>query len=186
MGLMQGLVPGFFAAVLVQPFVFLCRVSLDVLLSWLGGATQVAEGYVRFLKQMPMLSFYVIVVAAAFVLVLGVPSFVTLKRLNKLSWWSVSGVGFLAAAVPSAIYAWPLWVSPGFSAGGNWYGTYVEFVKNGVPTLFGWLSYVEGTFWFGVQGLFGATAFYWAWLKSHEPQQGVPADRPRPAGSAGG
>ena len=169
---MRGIVAGFFAAVLVQPLVFFLRLSLSTFFSWIGGATHVAEAYVRTMGQFPLMGFYVVVVAAAFVLVLGIPAFVALKRLNRLSWSSIACAGFLAAAIPIAIYSWPLWTSnPGSSFGGNWYGTYVEFERHGVTTVFGWLNYLENVVWFGIQGLAGAMVFYWAWLKTHESSE---------------
>jgi hypothetical protein len=83
----------------------------------------------------------------------------------------------LSAAIPYALFAFPLWTdSSGFGYGENWHGTYREFIVDGVYTIYGWLNYLEEIVWFGIQGWSGAAAFYFVWLRMHEPQQGAPAD----------
>jgi len=157
------------AAVLVQPVAFALLKAVLMVISLLGGATMSEGALPRLLQQLVLISFYVIVVAAAFVAVLGVPLFLALKRMGRLGWRSVLAAGFLAAAIPLALFSFPLWRdSPGFSYGANWHGTYVRFIENGVYTIYGWFNYVEDIVQFGVQGLAGAAVFYYVWLKVHE------------------
>lgn len=76
-------------------------------------------------------------------------------------------IGFIAAALPLAIYSWPEY--PGSSSGGNWYGTPVHFVVDGQKTLYGWLSYAQNVLFFGVHGLAGGLAFFFVWRRWSEP-----------------
>ena len=174
---MKAIIAASIAAVLVQPVVFAFPAAVSIVIGLLEGAITTARD-LRGLWSLASLSVYVLVVAAIFVAFLGIPLFLGLRRINKLSWRSILSAGFLAAAVPYAIIAFPLWqdYSSGSSFGGNWYGKDVEFIANGVYTIYGWLSYVEGTIGFGINGLAGADVFYLVWLRLHEPQKTLPAD----------
>lgn len=44
------------------------------------------------------------IVSGGFVLLLGVPAYLILRRFNAITWWSTVGTGFLLAAVPAAIF----------------------------------------------------------------------------------
>ena len=165
------------AAVLVQPLVFALVTTALLTISLLGGATMNDGDLPMLFLQLGPLSIYVVVVGAAFVVVVGIPLFLVLKRMGKLGWRSILSTGFLAAAIPFAVIALPmLRDSSGFSYGANWHGTYVQFVQNGVYTMYGWLNYLEEIVRFGIHGLAGAAAFYLVWLRLHDPHQGVSAD----------
>ncbi len=171
------------AAVLVQPLVFALITAALLTISLLGGAMMNNGDLPRLFLQLGPISIYVDVVATAFVVVVGIPLFLVLKRMGKLRWRSILSAGFLAAAIPFAVIGFPLLRdSSGFSYGANWHGTYVQFVENGVYTMYGWLNYLEEIVRFGIHGLAGAAAFYLVWLRLHEPQQGVPADDLAPLG----
>ncbi len=184
---MKAIGGAFLAAVLIQPVVFALLTGVLLVISLLGGATTQSGDLGRVASQLLPIGAYVVVVAAAFVALLGIPLFTVLRRTRKLSWGSISVAGFLAAALPYTIFAFPLFRDhTGFSYGANWHGAYAQFVTNGVYTIYGWLNYIEEIIRFGIQGLAGGTMFYAVWLRLHEPQQGVPANRPRAARSAGG
>ncbi|MDB5987788.1 MAG: hypothetical protein JWR16_2841 [Nevskia sp.] len=122
------------------------------------------------LQELLPVTVYVVVVSTVFVLVLGLPIFLVLKHLNKLSWRWLIAFGFSAAAIPLALVTFPLWPSPAnVSSGANWHGHYVDFVKNGIYTIYGWLNYVENVLWFGVHGVVGSAVFYYVWLKIVRP-----------------
>ena len=167
------LVGAILAAVLIQPLFGVLYTFLPML--GVGESLPV--------DQMLLYSFYVLVVAGFFVIVLGVPLFFLLKRFGKATRSSVSGLGLALAGIPTLVMGWPRRME-GYSSSGNWHGTYVNFYLDGLPTTFAWLSYVESIFWFGAHGLIGALLFYV--IYTHEPQQGVPADGPRAARSARG
>lgn len=172
---MSELIKAAVAAVLVQPLVLVVWIFLPAL----------AEGsHFSFtdIADVMALSGYVWLFATGFVLVLGIPLFLILRRLDCATWPLVSAAGFTAGAIPAAIYSWPLWSSSkGFSSGGNWHGKFVEFIKDGEHTIYGWFNYVESVLMFGVHGLVGAMVFFWVWRNFHEPQQGAPLDAPKAA-----
>ena len=145
------------AAIAIQPFVFILLFLLPMLV--LGADFPPAE----FIGT-PLFS---ALFAAPFVVVIGIPSLLLLRHFNRLSWLSLSSVGFIAAATPIAIYGWSEY--PGSSSAGNWYGTPIDFVIDGQKTFFGWLSYAQGVLLFGLHGLAGALAFYFAWRRSLGP-----------------
>ena len=138
------------AAVLVQPLVLAVRIAPYYFASSdpLYGAGAV------FLS--------VVVVAAAVVLMLGVPAFLVLRRFHREGWTSLAIAGFLLGALLAAVPSWPRY-QEGYSAGENWHGRYVDTYINGVPTTYAWLSYAENVFYFGIHGLVGAIAFYLVW-----------------------
>src|SRR3954447_10000190 len=47
-------------------------------------------------------------VSAAHVLILGIPAYVLLRKLNAIRWWSTTAVGFILAAIPLGVLTWPL------------------------------------------------------------------------------
>jgi hypothetical protein len=107
----------------------------------------------------------VTMVAAGFVLVIGIPSFLILRHLNRATAISLGTMGFLVAALPFAALGWPGNSFPGSSSGGGWHGSHVEFVVNGMVTGYGWLNYAEGTLIYGTHGLIGALAFLFVWRR---------------------
>src|SRR5512134_3425671 len=150
---MKAIVTASFAAILVQPPVFALVMTALLVISLLGGATTGDGDVQEMLVALAQMSIFVIVVAAIFVAVLGVPLFLVLKRVGGLNWRSILLAGFLAAAIPYALFAFPLWIdSSGFSYGENWHGTYREFIVDGVYTVYGWLNYLEEIVRFGIQG----------------------------------
>lgn len=143
------------AAVVIQPLFFLLLLAPDYLSS-----SQPLYGI-----QLALLG--VVVVAAAAVLVLGVPVFLLLRRYRRDSWVSLATAGFVLGALP-AIFSWPSHLE-GFSAGQNWHGKYVETYVNGVPTVYAWLTYGEGVLNFAAHGLIGALAYYSVWRWRERP-----------------
>jgi hypothetical protein len=142
------------AAILVQPPLAIAYMFVPALVA---GESMTPRDFLE-------LSFYVAVFAAAFVLILGVPIFFLLRHFGKAKRTTVSFAGFGAGAIPLAIYSWPRHME-GFSSGGNWHGAYVQFVEDGVHTIYGWLSYFEGVLWWGVHGFVGALVFYLIWAR---------------------
>lgn len=147
------------AAVAVQPLVLLLRLLPDYLSS-----PQPLYG-VGFVLMA------VVVVGAAVVLVLGVPSFLALRRFRREGWGSLAAVGAILGAVP-AVFSWPRPLE-GYSAGQNWHGKYVETYVNGVPTTYAWLTYGEGVVFFALHGLVGALVFYSVWRWGQRPDQSL-------------
>ncbi|GAB2524880.1 hypothetical protein GCM10027188_29790 [Lysobacter humi (ex Lee et al. 2017)] len=109
----------------------------------------------------------VVAVAAAMVLLFGIPIFLMLRRLNRLSWVWLGVAGVLLGGLPAAL-SWPRPLE-GYSAGHNWHGKYVETYVNGTPTLYAWLGYWEGVAYFSLHGLVGALVFYAVWRRGVRP-----------------
>src|SRR6185369_144767 len=105
------------AAVAVQPLVLLARIAPDYFAS-----AQPIHGIGFMLLA-------VVVVAAAVVLLLGIPTFLMLRKLHREGWVSLASAGLVLGALPVA-FSWPRHLE-GFSSGENWHGKYVETYVNG-------------------------------------------------------
>jgi hypothetical protein len=77
-----------------------------------------------------------------------------------------------------AILGWPLDPDSKSSFSTTWHGEFVDMVKDGVPTLYGWLSYLEGVTVTGVLGAISAATFWYVWVYFNR--------RPEPAGGLSG
>lgn len=116
----------------------------------------------------------VVAAAATVVLVLGVPTFLWLRHRRRDSWRSMGLAGALISGLPSAWF-WPCQI-PGFSSGGNWHGGhYVDTYVDGVPTVYAWLQYAEGTLVMTLHGLCSALVFYAVWRWLAQPSRRHPA-----------
>jgi hypothetical protein len=140
------------APIVIQPYAVVLWALLPPVLS----------GETVTLQDVSQISVYVVVFAATFVLVLGVPAFFLLRRFGRATWLPVGFAGFLSAGIPAAVFAWP---GHAGSWNGTWHGLYVDFVRDGVPTLYGWLNFAEGVGMFGSHGLVGGLAFLAVWRR---------------------
>ena len=157
------------AAIIVQPFVFFLLFFSPALL---------AGAHIP-LKQLFDIPLFAAVFAVPFVVALGIPAHLLLRRFNRLSWRSLGTFGFIVAALPVAIFGFSDY--SGYSSGGNWYGTPVEFVVNGQKTFYGWLSYAQGVLFFGLHGLAGALVFHFVWRRTLGPNISLKRTGLRPA-----
>ena len=143
------------AAIAIQPLIAIL---------WILGPSYLA-GLSVSAHSLGEVSGWVVLFAAAFVLILGLPAFLVLRRFDRVTARNLGAAGFLIASIPFAALGWPGYPHPGYSAGGNWHGRPVEFVVDGVTTVYGWLHYVEGVFIYGVHGLTGALVFLFVWRR---------------------
>lgn len=108
-----------------------------------------------------------LVVSMAAVLVIGAPAYLVLRGRPGLRWWGVWLAGFLLAAIPFGLLTFPhLTPNPGeFMAVEG-----VKLVVDGVPTLAGWIDYLESVVLFGACGTL-ASAVFWAvsWCGNKAP-----------------
>jgi hypothetical protein len=116
----------------------------------------------------------VVVVAAAAVLILGIPAFLMLRRFRGESWTSLTAAGFMLGAPPTALF-WPGRLH-GDSSRMNGHGRCVDLYVDGRPTTYARLSYRENAACFGIHGLAGAMAFCAVWRMLARP-----GSSPRPA-----
>ncbi|WP_158756449.1 hypothetical protein [Dyella sp. S184] len=94
-------------------------------------------------------------ISVAYVLVLGLPTYVLLRWRNAVRCWSTIASGFVLGAFPVAVLSWPLRFSGGASATIDGVPTLV----NGIPTFAGWLQYLELVAFMGACGVASAAAF---------------------------
>lgn len=117
-------------------------------------------------------SVMVLMVSTAFVVFLGVPAFLLLRWKQLVHWWSAIAGGFLLAALPMALFAWPMRYS---HLKGSAVINGVHTMIDGVPTVAGWLQYAVGIVMFGALGAIGGLCFWLVWR--HEAQQRTPGER---------
>lgn len=114
-------------------------------------------------ESMPSMLIAALILSALHFLFLGLPALLAIKWLSKLSLVSVVSVGFLTAIAPSAVKFWPM---PGAHSTGvvktKLFGMIVEKAINGVPTIWGWLIYLENLVLIGA--LFGIPSAVVFWF----------------------
>jgi hypothetical protein len=128
------------------------------------------DGNFTQLAQVGWFSLFSSIVAVPFVILVGIPASIWLRNSGRYRWKYFAAIGFIAAALPMVLFT--PGGDPGYSSGGNFYGTPVDYIVKGVPTIYGWLSYMQGVVQFGLHGLLGATAFY---IASKPPRAGTTA-----------
>lgn len=109
--------------------------------------------------------FYIsLLVSLAWVVALGLPAFFLLRFLRRERIATLLVAGFVSGGLPLAILRWPLDSGSQSSYSTTWHGESVDMVKSGVPTLYGWLSYLEGVAITGVLGAISAATFWYVWV----------------------
>lgn len=109
--------------------------------------------------------FWVTIVATPVIVIAGLPAFLLIRARHSPSVGGMAVLGGIIAAGLAAIVLWTLSPGSGFSSGENYYGTYRDMVIDGVPTLWGWISFVEDTLMFAVHGALGAVFFLLGWRR---------------------
>jgi hypothetical protein len=115
-------------------------------------------------------------VSLAWVVVLGLPAFFLLRFLRRERITTLLAAGFVIGGSPMAILGWPLRPGSRSSFSTTWHGQSVDMVKDGMPTLYGWLSYLEGVTVTGVLGAISAVTFWYVWVyfyRQPEPVGGL-------------
>lgn len=110
---------------------------------------------------------YAFAVALAHAVGLGLPLFLLLNWKGWANGLSSVLAGFVIGSVPVGIFTWP-YSGAGFSSSVSG----VAMIVDGVPTLAGWLRYLEGVGLFGGLGAAGGLGFWlvvkWAALPWHD------------------
>ena len=154
-----------FSSASVVPVILLC-VSL-VIADW------------QDIKQVLPVFYIPLLVSLAWVVVLGLPAFFLLRFLRRERITTLLMAGFVTGGLPLAILGWPLDPGSRSSFSTSWHGQLVDMVKDGVPTLYGWLSYLEGVAVTGVLGAISAATFWYVWVyfsRQSEPAGGLSGD----------
>lgn len=107
------------------------------------------------------------IVSLVHVILLGIPGLLLLSKMGQFTGWSISLLGFLAGCLPMGLWSWPLKSSLHGASDAHWDGErIVSSMVDGIPTLVGWISYVEGTMWMGAMGAVSGLVFWVVWNKS--------------------
>ena len=161
---MKAIFAGALGAIAIQPLLFVLWFLLPGML---------LSPYSPSVQWIVLLLLYALAVAVAVVFILGVPAFLALRRIDRANWRWVATAGLLIGAASVAVVTWPIGHRySGYTSGGNWFGHDVSFYVDGVPTLYGWLSYFQGVLIFGIHGLVGGLVFYYVWRRQsggHHP-----------------
>jgi hypothetical protein len=104
-------------------------------------------------------------IAAAHLIILGLPLFWALKRWGRLNFLSVALAGFLVGSGPVTAFYWPTRNSAGSSYSYTSGGKIVWTEIDGVPTLAAWLDTLKGAAFYGGFGAVGALVFWVIWQR---------------------
>jgi hypothetical protein len=95
---------------------------------------------------------------------LGIPGLLLLHRTRQFKAWTICGMGFFFGCLPTSIWSWPLKASLRGASESHWDGDkIVHSMVDGVPTLVGWIGYLEGVLSMGAFGAVSGAAFWLAW-----------------------
>jgi hypothetical protein len=93
--------------------------------------------------------------ALAHALLLGIPFYLILRSRMRTGLLVCCAGGFLVGALPFGVLSlFSMGLLSSASSGG------IPTVINGVPTLAGWIEYVQGVGWIGFSGLIGGLIFW--------------------------
>lgn len=96
-------------------------------------------------------------ISGGLVLLLGLPAYLIARKFQMVRRGPTLSVGFCLAAVPMAIFTWPLKHS-GSKTSASING--VQTMIDGIPTLAAWIVFAQGVLFLGVCGFLGALAFW--------------------------
>lgn len=144
------------AAILVQLPLFLAYMALPALLG--GASIRELAGPLAFGL------FWVALIAAVVVIVIGLPLFLVLSHNNLASARNVAVAGLVVACLGSSIFIWPARGS-GWSYSATTFFGYRDLVIDGIPTIWGWINYAKDVATFGLHGLVGALVFVYVWRR---------------------
>ena len=154
-----------FLAAVVMP-------ALIIVVPYAFGSVSMGDdyGWVR-TKNFAVIAF---TISAAYVFVLGLPSFLLLKWKNAVYWWSSTLVGFILGCIPVSVTMWPLRYPELKTTASQWDGErMVQTMIDGVPTIAGWFSYGKAVAFMGTFGAIGGMSFWLVWwtLRPNKPLQ---------------
>jgi hypothetical protein len=96
-------------------------------------------------------------IALGHAVVIGLPLFLILRRRGRVNVLTSIAAGFIAGTIPMGIFTWPF--RPGSRSSSSFNN--VPLIVDGMPTLAGWIAYIEG--WI-IPGSLGAIAGLACWL----------------------
>jgi len=163
---MKSILIASFATIFIQPIIFCIWFLGPLLLTGKAGVSDIVEMF------SDSLIVYILAITIIILLIIGLPIFFALRKINKLNAKYLITAGFLIGALPVLFLSYPV-DNPGNGAsyGGNWHGIYVRGMIDGVHTKYAWYIYIEKVIGFGVHGLIAAFVFFRVWSKYEKPEQ---------------
>ena len=111
-------------------------------------------------------------IALGHVVVLGLPAFLLLSHFGRANVWTSALSGFVIACIPVGAFSWPLRYPEMKTTASAWNGTeIVQTMVDGVPTLAGWLQYLQLVGFFGAFGLVSGLTFWLVYRQGMSPNQ---------------
>ena len=107
----------------------------------------------------------VCLVSAMFILLVSLPSYFALKRIELNSMFYLAAAGFVIPVLILFGLEFAIADDAGFSAGENYYGTYRSTFVSGRRTFWGWIKFLEQLVTYGIHGAIGAAVFHKVMLK---------------------
>ncbi|GAB1268089.1 hypothetical protein NBRC116493_13420 [Aurantivibrio infirmus] len=108
-----------------------------------------------------------LIIAAAVIIFLGMPTYFTLKHFKYNSTLNVAFAGFVIPALILSFLNFGITDYQGYSAGENYYGTYRATFSDGNRTFWGWVKFLEGLATYGIHGILGAITFHIIYVKQN-------------------
>lgn len=156
------------AAIVAPPALILVPYASDLVLN--SGSGTVAWA------QFNRIAIMMLVTAAIYVVLLGMPAFLLLRWRRAIRWWSTVLAGCVLGCLPIAVGNWPGGKSDLQTTASHWNGEKMVFTfVDGVPTREGWLQYVELTATFGLFGAVSGVAFWIVWRALQPSSPSSPA-----------
>ena len=131
------------------------------------------------LNELLVMFLLVTYVAGLHFLILGLPIYLIIKKYFCLTYKKYSFFGFTIGATPLAIFTWPL--SDADSKSSFSYNG-IEHVVDGIPTIAGWLLFVQEVLVFGFLGLVSALVYGYLLAVLKKPNKALKA-QPSAAGT---
>jgi len=125
-------------------------------------------------RQLPSMIMFITFVAAAHAVILGLPISIIIKSYMTFTYKVAALCGFIVGFIPIALFSWPLKYGDSSSSATI---NGVQTLVNGVPTMAGWLSYLQGAVIFGLLGLVSALVYNYFLCVQEHPNKPLKQDK---------
>ena len=110
-------------------------------------------------------TFFVLAYATAAVILIGIPLHLYLHNKGVASLRNLAFAGIGAAVSVQVVFFFPVDWSRGYSFSAHFLGQYRDLVVDGMPTIWGWLSFGQDSVNFAIHGAVGAVVYGIAWRR---------------------
>ena len=142
------------AAIFVQAPIAAVTVLLPMLL-----AKPTASSVVFFLYYLVVL----FIIAGTVIVLIGLPTHYVMHRLGADTPAALAKIGAILGIAIHVAFFLPFTIGGGFSYGATFMGGFRQLIVDGMPTFWGWLSFLKDTVVFATHGAAGAYAYTDVW-----------------------